>query len=65
MISAFIQMVKSKIRKDLNDRCDNLASNRCKTIEDYRFECGVLRGLAIAEEYLLSTRDELEKKDDE
>ena len=65
MIDIFAQMVKARIRKDMNDLCDSMAAGKCKSYEAYQYSCGIIRGLALAEQYLADARDELEKKDDE
>jgi len=53
MIDEFAKVVTKKIRADMNNLADELASGRAKTIEDYRHTCGLIRGLAIAEEYVV------------
>ena len=52
MIKEFTEVLVKKIRADMNNLADELASGRSKTIEDYRHTCGVIRGLATAEEYI-------------
>lgn len=58
----FADAVCRELRKDMNDLADNLASNRAKTIEDYRYTCGVLQGLARAEQYIKDLAKQAEEE---
>jgi hypothetical protein len=52
------------LRRDMNDLADTLASNRAKTIEDYRYTCGVLQGLGRAEEMIKALAKRVEDSDE-
>ena len=52
MIQEFADAVVKKIRNDMNNYADDIASGNAKDYEEYRFMCGRLRGLAAAEEYI-------------
>jgi hypothetical protein len=47
-------VVNDYIRVEMNRLADELASGRVRSMEDYRYTCGVLRGLAMAEEYIIN-----------
>lgn len=51
-IEPFANELVRQIRKDLNDFADDMASGGCKSFEEYRFLCGMLRGLDRAEAYI-------------
>ena len=52
MIDEFAKAVVKKIRTDMNNLADELASGRAKNFEAYQHTVGLIRGLAIAEEYI-------------
>lgn len=58
------EALRGMIRRDLNNYADDLASNTCKTMEDYRLICGKIQGLADAENYLLELIKKMENADD-
>jgi len=64
MIDQFAAELVKRIRKDMNEHADHLASNRAQTMEDYRYLCGILRGLAIAEQYINDLAKLVEESDD-
>lgn len=51
----------AQIRKDMNDLADTLANGRAKSMEDYRYTCGVIRGLATAEQWVKDLAKQLEE----
>ena len=61
MIDQFAKAVVSMIRKDMNNYADDLASGNARTMEEYKFVCGKLRGLAAAEEYILDLAKKAEE----
>ena len=63
-VQQFASALRDALRKDLNNYTDDLASNNCRTIEDYRFICGRLQGLADAETHLKSLAKKVEENDD-
>lgn len=64
MIDKFVEVLVKQIRKEMNDLADQLASGRARTMEDYRYTCGVLQGLATAEEYIKDLAKTAEEADD-
>ena len=63
-IQQFAEALKKMIRVDMNNYADDLASNTCKTIEDYRSICGRLQGLADAETHIFSLIQRMENADE-
>lgn len=52
MIAQFAYEVAKQIRKDMNNYADDIAGGNCKNFEEYQKLCGVIHGLAIAEQYI-------------
>lgn len=53
MINQFVEALRKKIREDMNNYADDVATGACRTIEEYKFLCGQIQGLALAERYML------------
>jgi hypothetical protein len=49
----------------MNEYCDQLASGICQDFGQYQKLCGVIRGLALAEEYINDLAKKVEKANDE
>ena len=62
---SFVDALKNKIRADMNNYADDLANGQCKTYDEYKELCGVIRGLAYAERHLLDLADKLKEDNDE
>ena len=60
----FASVLRSHIRKDMNNYADDLANGVCKSFDDYQKLCGVIRGLAIAEEHLMTLLEKAKKSDE-
>lgn len=63
MIDQFAKVITDMLRKDMNNLADDLASGKARTMEDYRFTCGLIRGLATAEEYVKDLAARAEKEE--
>lgn len=61
MIDQFAKAAIDKIRGDMNDLADTLAAGRVASFEDYRYTCGILRGLAVAEAHIKTLAEIAEK----
>jgi hypothetical protein len=48
----FAEALRKQIRADMNNYADDLANGACKSFDEYQKLCGVIRGLALAEEHL-------------
>lgn len=65
MIQEFARVLREEIRKDMNNYCDDLASGVCQDFGQYQKLCGVIQGLAQAEQYLIDLAKKVEKANDE
>lgn len=64
MINTFVEVLRKKIREDMNNYADDLAGGVCKSFEEYQKLCGVIQGLAMAETHLLSLAKKVEESDE-
>lgn len=64
MINTFVEVLRKKIREDMNNYADDLAGGVCKSFEEYQKLCGVIQGLAMAEAHLLSLAKKAEESDE-
>ena len=64
MINKFVEVLRQKIREDLNNYADDIAGGACQNFEQYQKLCGVIQGLAMAESYLLDLAKKVEETDD-
>ena len=63
-VQQFAEALNQMLRRDMNNLADDLASDSCKTMENYRSICGRIRGLADAETYLKDLAKKLEGADE-
>ena len=64
MIQNFVEVLRKKIRDDLNNYADDIAGGACQSFEQYQKLCGVIQGLAMAEAYLLDLAKKVEESDE-
>jgi len=64
VITEFAEVLRKKIREDMNNYTDDLANGVCKSFDDYQKLCGVIHGLALAESHLLALAKKVEESDD-
>lgn len=64
MIQSFVDVLRKKIRDDMNNYADDCAGGACQSFEEYQKLCGVIQGLAIAESHLLSLAKKVEESDE-
>ena len=60
----FASVLRDQVRKDMNNYADDLANGVCRSFDEYQKLCGVIRGLALAEEHLLALLQKVEKSDE-
>lgn len=65
MIDNFADVLREKIRKDMNDYTDDMANGVCIDFASYQKLCGVVRGLAIAERHLLDLVEAARRQEDD
>jgi hypothetical protein len=64
VITEFAEVLRKKIREDMNNYTDDLANGVCNSFDDYQKLCGVIHGLALAESHLLALAKKVEEHDD-
>jgi hypothetical protein len=64
VIQNFVEVLRKKIREDLNNYADDIAGGACQNFEQYQKLCGVIQGLAMAEAYLLDLAKKVEESDE-
>lgn len=60
-----LQVLRDKLRADMNNYTDDLANGQCSSFEQYKELCGVIRGLAFAERHLIDLAENIEKDNDD
>lgn len=65
MTMGVLEVLRDKLRADMNNYTDDLANGQCSSFEQYKELCGVIRGLAFAERHLLDLAENIEKDNDE
>jgi hypothetical protein len=61
MIKEFGEALRRKLREDMNNYADDVASGSCPSFDAYQKTCGVISGLALAERHLLDLLEKVEK----
>lgn len=64
MIKTFAEVLRKKIREDMNNYSDDLANGVCKSYDEYQKLCGVIHGLALAESHLVALAQKAEESDE-
>ena len=50
---SFEEIIRKKIREHMNNYADDISTGGAKDFSDYRFQVGVIQGLALAEREIL------------
>jgi hypothetical protein len=64
MMQDFVRVLREKLRTDMNNYTDDMATGACQSFDQYQKLCGVIQGLAIAERHLVDLAERLEKSDE-
>ena len=64
MLTNFVDILRKKIRDDMNNYTDDMAGGACRSFDEYQKLCGVIQGLAIAESYLLDLAKKAEESNE-
>jgi hypothetical protein len=64
VITQFADVLRKKIREDMNNYADDLAGGACRSFDEYQKLCGVIQGLAYAESHLLALLKKVETSDE-
>jgi hypothetical protein len=65
MIDSFAGVLRDKLRIEMNNYADDVATGQCIDFVSYKHLCGVIQGLAIAERHLIDLVEKAQKGDDE
>ena len=65
MMDKFASVLRDKLRMDMNNYADDLASGVCRSFDEYQKLCGVIQGLALAERHILDLVDAAAKAEEE
>jgi hypothetical protein len=63
-IDSFVRVLREKIREDMNNYADDVATGVCQNFESYKQLCGLIQGLAIAERHVLDLARKTETEDE-
>lgn len=64
MIQDFARVLREKIRTDMNNYADDLASGICRNFDEYQKLCGVIQGLSLSERHVMDLLEKVEKLDE-
>ena len=60
---SFVEFYKKTLRTELNRMADDLASGNCKTIDEYKYQTGYIRGIVYAEQVFEELVKQLQEKE--
>lgn len=64
MESEFVQLVLRQIREDRASKVQRVTSGSC-TSDEYKYLCGEIHGLDLAEDHIKAVQQKVEGSDDE
>ena len=64
MIQEYTRILTEQMRADMKNYTEDLASGACKNFDEYQKLCGVIRGLALAMQYVSSLAEKVEKSNE-
>lgn len=59
-----LEYLSNKIREELATYEQEIVSGRSKDLADYKYLCGIRRGLLIANEVISATKERMENDDE-
>jgi hypothetical protein len=62
LLTADFLALRNKLRVEMNEYCDAIATGNITTFEEYKRMCGVIQGLAVAERHLLDLAANIEEQ---
>jgi hypothetical protein len=63
MDEKILMVLRTKIKTQLTGLTDNIAGGSARDFAEYRYACGVIHGLALAERELLDMVEALKRND--
>lgn len=61
MAKSWSELFKEKLRENMNNKADDLATGCASDFADYKYHVGVIEGLALAEREFLDIIERIEK----
>ena len=61
MDTDFASVLREKLRKDMNNYADDVATGVCGDFAAYQKLCGVIQGLALAERHIIDLVEAIRK----
>jgi len=65
MIDSFASVLRDKLRADMNNYADDIATGQCPDFTSYKYLCGLIQGLAIAERHVLDLVEAMNKGEED
>jgi len=59
-----LKYISDKIQSEYRVMSDDLATGKAKDFGDYKYACGIVRGLLLANNMIIETVERLENSDD-
>lgn len=59
-----LKYLSERFQEEITTMADDLSLGKAKDFGDYKYSCGIVRGLLIANNYLIETAERLENDDD-
>lgn len=64
MVNDFARVLRDKIQQEMHNHAADIARGTCRSFDEYQKLCGVIRGLALAEDYLLALLEKVQDSDE-
>lgn len=64
MNTEYLKYISSKIQEEHAILADSLAMGTAKDHGDYKYACGIIRGLMVANNIIIETAERMENSDD-
>lgn len=61
----FASVLREKLRKDMNNYADDVATGACGDFASYQKLCGVIQGLALAERHIIDLVEAIRKGEED
>lgn len=61
----FASVLREKLRKDMNNYADDVATGVCGDFASYQKLCGVIQGLALAERHIIDLVEAIRKGEED
>jgi len=65
MSTDMLRHIAGKLQEDIRHMSDDMARGTAKDFGDYKYACGIVRGLMLAVNHMAEAADRMEGGDDE